>query len=290
VSSSVLSPPKHRYGPSSASAAGVLSIIAGVLSLLFGTITLATSSSTLPRALYLAVGGLMMLLGSLGIATGWGLLERSRWAQVAAIMWAIELVSPSPPLPADVAGWVGELISIGIGIWWLMLFTGKAADEEFTSDSLGVPAAVLAVSWLLMLDLLSVPIAWLWKTPTFFYGHRVFVPYSQVLSTSLCFVSFVLGFALLKKSRLAFWLAFGLQVFRFTNSLVLDLTPSAAPEINREIANVLSRWQITGFSGIGRTFSFIEPAVMGVCLLLFWKRYKTSSYPTDYISAQSPLP
>ena len=158
----------------------------------------------------------MVLAGGLGIATSWGPLERSRWAQVAAIMCAIGLISPRTTPPADIAGWIGELIFIGIGIWWLMLFTGKAADEEFTSDSLAVPAAVSAVSWLLILDLLSVPIAGLWETPIFFYGHLVPVPYSQVSSTSLCVVSFMLGVALLKRSRLAFWLAFGLQVFTFT--------------------------------------------------------------------------
>lgn len=286
MSSSVLSLPKHRYGRSSVSAAGVLSIIAGVLSLLFGAITLATPSSTLPRDLHMSVGGFALLLGGLGIAIGWGLLQRSRWAQVAAIMWAIVLVSPSTPLPTDVAGWVGEFIFIGVGIWWLRLFVGKAADEEFTiPDSPAVPAAVLAVSWLLILDLLSVPIAWLWQTPTFFYGHQVPAPYSQVLSTSLCVVSFLVGMALFKRSQLAFWLAFGLQVFSFTNAMVMDLTPSANSEINHEIANILARWQITGFSGIGRTFSFIEPMAIGLCLMLSWKRYKIPSHPTENTSA-----
>jgi hypothetical protein len=281
VSSSVLSLPKHRYGRSSVSAAGVLSIIVGGLLLLFGTITLATSS-TLPRGLHLAVAGLIILMGGVGIATGWGLLLRSRWAQILAIMCAIVLVSPNAPLPASVSGWVGELISVGIGIWWLMLFVGKAADEEFTSsDSPVIPGAVLAVSWLLIQALLSLPLGWILEAPTFFFGHHVSAPYSHILFTILCVLSFVLGIALLKRSRLAFWLAFGLQVFCFTNAVVTDFTPSALAEINRVVATELTRWQISGFGGIGRTFSFLGPMVLALCLILSWPRYAIASEPMD---------
>jgi hypothetical protein len=82
----------------------------------------------------------------------------------------------------------------------------------------------------------------------FFYSHLILVPYSEVLSTSLCIVSFVLGLALLKWSRLAFWLAFGLQVFRFTNAVVMDLTPSAG----RKRKGIFIKCSSGGKSGTSR--------------------------------------
>jgi len=276
VSSSAVSLPKHPHSRSSVSGAGVLAIISGAASLLFGIVTL-FGLSTEPRTLTLAVAGLMILAGGLGIATGWGLLKRSRWAQVLAIICAIELVSPNA-LPADVSGWVGELISVAIGVWWLRLFVGKLADDEFTNaESPTVPGAVLAVSWLLISDLLSVPLEWKLRTPTFLYGHIFAPPYSIIISATICVVSFVVGAALLKRSRLGFWLAIGLQVFGSTNAVVTNFTPKAMAELNRIVASVVERWHITGSSGIGRTFSFLEPIVIGLCLIFSWQGFKTAS-------------
>jgi hypothetical protein len=282
MSSSALSLPKQRYGRSSVSLAGVLSIVAGALFLLFGVITLFTPTE--PRILAFAAAGLMGFMGSLGIATGWGLLEKFRWAQVLAIMWGIVLVSPSSPLPASISGWVGELIFVAIGIWWLTLFIGKVADDEFTnSESLRLPGAVLAVACLLIIDLTSLPLEWMLKSPpVFLYGRPLGAPYSLLFSTFLCVLSLALGVALLKRSKLGFWLVMGLQVFSFTNAVVTDFTPAAIAELNRVAASTMASWHITGFSGkITRTFSFIEPIVIGICLMLSWPRFKTSSEAVD---------
>jgi len=191
-------------------------------------------------------------------------------------MWAIVLVSPSAPLPATVSGWVDDLIYILVGFWWLMLFMGKVADEEFTGSESAVPAAILAVSWLLILELPWLPLAWMLKKPIFLYGRYIGAPYSHVISTALSVLGFVVRVALLKRSRLAFWLAVSLQIFYFTSSVVTDFTPSAIAEINRAIASLTTGWQITGFSGTGRTLSFFEPMVIGVCLMLSWQRFKTA--------------
>ena len=276
VSSSALSLPEHRYARSSVTGAGVLAIISGAAFLLFGIVTL-FGSSTERRSLSLAVGGFMILVGGLGIATGWGLLKRSRWAQVLAIMWAIGLVTPNS-VPADAAEWVGELIFVAIGVWWLTLFVGKVADDDFTNpESPAVPGAVLAVSWILILDLFSLPLIWKFKTPTILYGHAFGPPYSLLICAILCVVSFVIGVALLKRSRLGFWLAIGLQVYGFTTDVVTSFTPKAVAELNRIVASVAARWHITGFSGIDPTFSFIEPLVIGLCLILSWQRFKIAS-------------
>jgi hypothetical protein len=194
-------------------------------------------------------------------------------------MWAIVLVSPSAPLPASISGWVGELICVLIGFWWLMLFIGKVADEEFTgSESAAVPAAILAVSWLLILELPWLPLAWMLKTPIFLYGRYIGAPYSHVISTTLSVLSFVVGVALLKRSKLAFWLAVSLQVFYFTSSVVTDFTPSAIAEINRAIASLTKKslsaeaWQCAD-SGVLSHNPFGLPVSTSKSIEEFWGRY-----------------
>lgn len=275
MSSSVLSLPKSRYGRPPVSAAGVLCIIGGTLGFLSSAVILLTSPA-FSRVLQLLVGGLLLVMGVLGIVTGWGLLRRQWWAQVAAIMWAVTLVTPAVPLPTNLGGWIGELIFSGIGIWWLFLFIGGAADEEFGDSHarLKRPPAVTAVAWLLLIDTLSFPLVWMLDTPTFFFGHSIPATYSKLISLNVCVLAFLLGLALLKRSKVGFWLTVAVQAFYFASSLVTDLTPRALSEINSQISDLLVKWHITGFPATGRTLSFVEPGVITLLLLLSWHRYR----------------
>ena len=102
----------------------VISIIAGALCLLLARYS--GDLINLTQGLHLAVGGLTILLGGLGIATGCGLLLRDRWASRIIMCHRASFAGHHFQQRFGM-GWGTHFI--GIGIWWLMLFTGKAADE-----------------------------------------------------------------------------------------------------------------------------------------------------------------
>ncbi len=179
-------------------------MIAGALGLLSGTISLATSPTNF-KALHLAIGGLTILFGGLGIATGWG--------DFAPI-----------PLGSSRSNCVGHWINLGDhttadqcrGMGWPTHFyrdwhlvarvvrrkscrrgvhdlrLARATCDGFSGVMAPDSRSIIGANRMALADADFL----LWSSrPSAIL---------RSLSTSLCVVSFVLGVALLKRSRRVF--------------------------------------------------------------------------------------
>ena len=176
----------------------------------------------------------------------------------------------------DGGGWIFQSIFIGIGVWLLILFSRGDADKEFAPPERqgAPPPAVSAVAWLLLIEPISLPLVWFLRAPTFVFGQILPLPTGRAFSALLLLVGSIVGLSLLKCSKSGFWLAVGLLFFECVNDLFTDFTPSALAELNRILSRLATEWHITGASGLSRSFSFVEPLLMTVVLLLFWNKYK----------------
>ena len=253
-------------------AAGVVAILFGALgalgaifaeaSLLFVS-RIASTGKGVPfpeavRAMATVTWLFLFLLAIFGILVGVGVLRRRNWARISILVWgglmaffsAITMVAtffvmnnlPSTlPNAADAAPvmavmkWVMAIfyaIPLGVGIWWLILFTRKPVVDDFnpllarlhpgkTLDASGFPqepppppsyvpggpacplplliiAGLDIFSGVSMLTLLIVPYSFISAIPIFLFGHAFHGGYGLVFLVLLGIVYAVCGVGIIK--------------------------------------------------------------------------------------------
>jgi hypothetical protein len=161
--------PKSPSLPS-VTAAGVVAILIGAFGVLMGIFVemslLATSrfsaerASPVPvpiRTMYQVTWLFLTALAIFGVLTGAGILRRRNWARVTVLIWAgimafisaitivfvllvMDKIVPNLPNPTDAAPvfavmkWIlafAYAIPLGVGIWWLILFTRSRVVASF---------------------------------------------------------------------------------------------------------------------------------------------------------------
>ena len=281
----ILPLPEFRCRSGSVTAAGVLAIIvSGCLALLLLLMMVFADHPTPPfgRVFQWILWSMLMVLSVLGIATGLGLLNRRNWARVLAIVWAFTLISPNFDWnhPGTL---VTGLLSVTIGLWWLILLARSSMDAEFSKPSQPrcPPAAISAIGWFLVISIIGVPLYLVLPLPFFIVGHGLYGWSGKVAFIIISLLEFAVGLALLRVKLSGVWLALGLQLFLFGNGLINDFSPTVQTALNLTASQILIKLGISvnelPSHGFGKSLSFVTPIVMAASLIIFWKKYLESS-------------
>jgi hypothetical protein len=316
--------------PSAAvTAAGIIAIVGSAFSVfgaLLGLVAtliaplLSARSPTPAFAQTIAVATMIFFLAVavFGIFTGVGLLRLRNWARISALVWAGISVPmsafvllafamvPMPPPPNTSANVMHLIrgflllfygIPLGLGVWWLILFTRKAIAAQFTAligeggaipvgipsepllpaqRSLPLPITVLACFFLV--SSLSIGFVFWTHVPAMLFGFAVRGPAGAGIYALWCLLFAASGIGVLKRTRWSYSLAIGLQIFGLLSGGVTLLSPKYGAIMQETIssmnvpsgaypANVAE--QIRAYSYIG----LLVPIIILALLVYYRSRY-----------------
>ena len=296
-------------------AAGVVAIIFGALgalgaifveaSLLFVS-RIAPTDKGVPfpgaaRAMASVTWLFLFLVAIFGIFVGAGILRRRNWARISILIWgglmtcfsaiamvatffAMNYLAPTMPNAAEAAPvlavikWVLALfyaIPLGVGIWWLILFTRQAIVEEFnpllarfhpgkTLDASGFPQEPLPppsyvpggpacplplliiagfdiFSGASMLTLLVVPYSFISSVPLFLFGHAFHGGVSLLFFVLLGIVYAVCGVGIIKLKPWALDPLIWCKALFFLSGIVTLLNPQFVSTMKEAIAKMMPK-------------------------------------------------
>ncbi len=306
----------HPKSHPAITAAGVVAIVFGVLGVLgsiFVEVSLLAVSHIsseskgvpFPEAAR-AMGGIVWLLilavNIFGIFVGAYILRRRAWARIAILIWgglmtvisAITIVTtllvltylpPAMPNAAGVASvlsvmkWVLTLlylIPLGVGIWWLILFTRKAVVEEFnplsarlhpgkTLDASGFPQEALEApsyvpggpscplpliiiagldifSGASTLAILVIPYSLIQSIPLFLFGHVFYGGAALVFLALLGIVYLVCGIGVIKLKPWALDPLIGFKALLTLSGIVTIMNPHFMPMMREAILKMIPQF------------------------------------------------
>jgi hypothetical protein len=294
-------------------AAGVVAILIGALGALgaifieasmLSVFRLASANKGVPfpgaaRAMASVTWLFLFLLAVFGIFVGAGILRRRNWARISILIWgglmaffsAITMVAtffvmnnlPSTlPNAADAASfmdvfkWVLALfyaIPLGVGIWWLILFTRKPVVDDFnpllarlhpgkTLDASGFPqeppappsyvpggpacplplliiAGLDIFSGVFMLTFLFIPYSFITSIPFFLFGHAFHGGFSLVFFALLGVVYAICGVGIIKLKPWALDPLIWCKALLFLSGIVTLLNPQFVPTMKEAIAKTM---------------------------------------------------
>jgi len=285
---------------------GALGVLAAILveaSLLFVTRIASTNKDVPFPAAARAVASLtwlfLFLLAVFGIFVGTGILRRRNWARISILIWgglmaffsAITMVAtffimsnlPSTlPNAAETASfmavfkWVMALfyaIPLGVGIWWLILFTRKSVVDDFNPllarlhpgkplDASGFPqepppppsyvpggpacplplliiAGLDIFSGVSMLTLLFIPNSFMSAIPIFLFGHAFHGGLALLFLVLLGVVYAVCGVGIIKLKPWALDPLIWCKALFFLSGVVTFLNPHFMPAMREAIAKMM---------------------------------------------------
>jgi len=294
-------------------AAGIVAILFGALgalgaifvevSMLFVS-RIASANKDVPfpeaaRAMASVTWLFLFLLAIFGIFVGAGILRRRNWARISILIWgglmtffsAITMVAtffvmnnlpPTLPNAADAASfmavfkWVLALfyaIPLGVGIWWLILFTRKPVVDDFnpllarlhpgkTLDASGFPqepppppsyvpggpacplplliiAGLDIFSGASMLTLLIVPYSFISAIPIFLFGHAFHGGFALVFLVLLGIVYAVCGVGIIKLKPWALDPLIWCKAVFTLSGIVSIMNPHFTPMMREAIARMM---------------------------------------------------
>ena len=294
-------------------AAGIVAILFGALGALgaifveaslFFVSRIASANKDVPfpaaaRAMASVTWLFLFLLAIFGIFVGAGILRRRKWARISILIWgglmaffsAITMVAtffvmnnlpPTLPNAADAAPfmavlkWVMALfyaIPLGVGIWWLILFTRKSVVDDFNpllarlhpgkmldasgfpqepapppSYAPGGPACPLPLliiagldifSGVSMLTILVIPYSFISAIPIFLFGHAFHGGLALVFLVLLGIVYAVCGVGIIKLKPWALDPLIWSQALFFLSGVVTFLNPQFMPAMREAIAKMM---------------------------------------------------
>jgi len=294
-------------------AAGMVAILFGALGALgailvegalFFASRIATSNKDVPfpeaaRAMASLTWLFLFLLAVFGIFVGAGILRRRNWARISILIWggfmtfisAISMVATflimsylPPTLPNAVEAapflvvlkWVLALfyaIPLGVGIWWLILFTRKSVVDDFnallarlhpgkTLDASGFPqepppppsyvpggpacplplliiAGLDIFSGVSMLTLLLIPYSFISAIPIFLFGHAFHGGLALLFLVLLGIVYAVCGVGIIKLKPWALDPLIWCKALFFLSGVVTFLNPQFMPAMREAIAKMM---------------------------------------------------
>jgi hypothetical protein len=284
---------------------GVLGAIFVEASLLFVS-RIASTDKAVPfpgaaRAMASLTWLFLFLLAVFCIFVGAGIVRRRNWARIFILIWGglmaffstITMVAtffvlnnlpPTLPNAAEAAPvlavmkWVLTLfyaIPLGVGIWWLILFTRKAVVEEFnpllarlhpgkTLDASGFPqepppppsyvpggpacplplliiAGLDIFSGVSMLTLLIIPYSFISAIPIFLFGHAFHGGLALVFLVLLGVVYAVCGVGIIKLKPWALDPLIWCQALFFLSGIVTFLNPQFVPTMKEAITKMMPK-------------------------------------------------
>ncbi len=284
---------------------GVLSAILVEISM-FAVSRIASTNKGVPfpeaaRAMASLTWLFLFLLAIFGIFVGVGILRRRNWARISILIWGglmaffsaitmavtllvLTYMPPAMPNAGEVAPvlavmkWVLAVfyaIPLGVGIWWLILFTRKAVVEEFnpllarlhpgkTLDASGFPqepppppsyvpggpacplplliiAGLDIFSGVSMLTLLVIPYSLLSAIPLFLFGHAFYGGLTLVFFVLLGVVYAVCGIGILKLKPWALDPLICCKALFFLSGIVTLLNPNFFPTMKEAIAKMMPK-------------------------------------------------
>ena len=297
-------------------AAGIVAIVFGAFGVLMAIIVelsmlavsrIAPTAEGVPfpeavRAMASVTWLFLFLLAVFGIFVGAGILRRRNWARISILIWgglmaffsAITMVAtffvmsylpPALPNAAEAAPvlavmkWVLTLfyaIPLGVGIWWLILFTRKSVVHDFspllarlhpgkTLDASGFPqeppsppsyvpggptcplplliiAGLDIFSAVSMLTLLIVPYSLISSVPIFLFGHAFYGRIPVMLFFVLLGVVYaVCGVGIIKLKPWALDSLIGCQALFFLSGIVTFLNPQFMSTMKEAIAKTMPK-------------------------------------------------
>ena len=294
-------------------AAGVVAILFGAFGVLMAIFVevsmravsrIASESKGVPfpeaaRAMTSIMWLFFLALAIFGIFVGANILRRRNWARIFILIWGglmavfsfISLiftllvmgeVAKSLPNAADAAPFMAVfkwvlaviyLIPLGVGIWWLILFTRKAVVEEFnpllarlhpgkTLDASGFPqepppppsyvpggpacplplliiAGLDIFSGASMLTLLIVPYSFISAIPIFLFGHAFHGGLALVFLVLVGVVYAVCGVGIIKLKPWALDPLIWCQALFFLSGVMTFLNPQFMPAMREAIAKMM---------------------------------------------------
>ena len=243
----------------------------------------------------------LFLLAIFGIFVGAGILRRRNWARISILIWgglmaffsAITMAAtffvmnnlpPTLPNAAETASfmavfkWVLALfyaIPLGVGIWWLILFTRGAVVDDFnplsarlhpgqTLDASGFPqelppppsyvpggpacplplliiAGLDIFSAVSMLTLLIVPYSFISAIPLFLFGHAFHGGLALLFLVLLGIVYAVCGVGIIKLKPWALDPLIWCQALFFLSGIVTFLNPQFMSTMKEAIAKMMPK-------------------------------------------------
>ncbi len=254
------------------------------------------------RAMASMVWLFLLALNIFGIFVGVYIIRRRNWARIAILIWgglmtffsAVSFVttllvltympttmpnaSEAAPVLA-VMKWVMALfytIPLGVGIWWLVLFTRKAVVEEFnplatrlhpgkTLDASGFPQEPVAApsyvpggptcplpliiiagldifSAASMLMFLVIPYSLISSIPIFLFGHAFYGGVSLAFLALLGIVYLVCGIGIIKLKPWALDPLIWFQGLFFLSGVVTIFNPNFVPMMRGAIAKMMPKF------------------------------------------------
>jgi len=296
-------------------AAGVVAILFGALGALMAILVelsmlfvsrIAPTDKGVPfpgaaRAMASVTWLFLFLVAIFGIFVGAGILRQRNWARISILIWgglmtifsaitmvatffAMKYLAPTMPHAAEAAPvlavmkWVMALfyaIPLGVGIWWLILFTRKVVVEEFnpllarlhpgkTLDASGFPQELLPppsyvpggpacplplliiagfdiFSGASMLTLLVVPYSFISSVPLFLFGHAFHGGVSLLFFVLLGIVYVVCGVGIIKLKPWALDPLIWCNALFFLSGIVTLLNPQFVPTMKEAIAKMMPK-------------------------------------------------
>ncbi|MGB2678195.1 MAG: hypothetical protein WAN12_14015 [Candidatus Acidiferrum sp.] len=296
-------------------AAGIVAILFGALGALFAIFVeismhfvsrIAPADDGVPfpqaaRAMANVTWLFLFLLAIFGIFVGVGILRRRNWARISILIWGglmaffstITMVAtffimnslPSTlPNAAETASflavfkWVLALfyaIPLGVGIWWLILFTRKAVVDDFnpllvrlhpgkTLDASGLPqeppappsyvpggpacplplliiAGFDIFSGASMLTMTLIPHSLISSVPLFLFGHAFHGRVSLLFFVLLGIVDVVCGVGIIKLKPWALDPLIWCKALFFLGGIVTLLNPQFVPTMKEAIAKMMPK-------------------------------------------------
>jgi hypothetical protein len=297
-------------------AAGIVAIVFAVFGVLMAILVevsmvfvsrIAPESKSAPmpeavRAMASIIWLFLLALNVFAIFVGANVLRRRNWARITILIWgglmtffsAVSIVTtllvltymPSTmPNAGDVASvmavmkWVLALfyaIPLGVGIWWLILFTRKAVVEEFnplsarlhpgkTLDASGFPqeppeapsyvpggpACPLPLIIIAGLDILSgastlgillIPFSLLSSIPMFLFGHVFYGGASLVFLVLLGIVYLVCGIGIIRLKPWALDPLIWFKALLTFSGIVTIFNPHFMPMMREAIAKMIPKF------------------------------------------------
>ncbi len=243
----------------------------------------------------------LFLLAVFGIFVGAGILRRRNWARISILIWAglmtffsaiamvatffvMSYLPPALPNAAETASFMADMkwaltlfyaIPLGVGIWWLILFTRGAVVDDFnplsarlhpgkTLDASGfpqeppappsyvpggpacpLPLLIIAgfdiFSGVSMLTMTLIPHSLISSVPLFLFGHAFHGRVSLLFFVLLGIVDVVCGVGIIKLKPWALDPLIWCKALFFLGGIVTLLNPQFVPTMKEAIAKMMPK-------------------------------------------------
>jgi hypothetical protein len=256
----------------------ILTLLMGILMLVIMVIAPIPQSAAIPaspefsKVLFAALSLIYILPAIWGIATSIGLFRLKNWARISMIVFSVLLILmagfsglismliPTPSsagthAPASIMVGVRIFMGVfwlsllGVGIWWLVLFTRAGVQAQFAQRSIAMaglpvptgepiqmlasasqpgskrPLSITIIAWLMLVGCAFIPLSFFMKTPMVLFTRLITGWAAFALLAIYGLLTLFAGIGLLRLKSWGRTVAIALYVFGFLNGFVFYFAP-----------------------------------------------------------------